>query len=321
MSAARGATLDIQDEVATALEHGNAVVAMETTVIAHGLPRPINLETAQAAEAAVRAAGAVPATIGILDGRVKIGLGEADLNRFAEAADDGDGDGGESDIEKASSRDVAALLAGGRSGATTVAGTVALAALAGIPVMATGGIGGVHRGGEESLDISADLRALAQFPVAVVSAGAKAILDLPRTMEVLESLGVPVIGLGTDRFPGFYLRDSGLPVPASLPDAASAARALQAHWGLGLSGGLLIANPPPVTAALQASQVESWIIQAEAQARQRNVGGKELTPFLLQRLGELSHGRTLETNPALLIDNARVAGELAVAYADLIDDD
>lgn len=306
--------LAVADEVRAALETGGPVVALETTVVAHGLPHPLNIETARAAETAVRAAGAVPATIGLLDGKACIGLSAEQLERFAAAAGQDEAD---SEIAKASTRDLAALIATGNAGATTVAATVALAARAGIAVMATGGIGGVHRGGEDSLDISGDLRALARFRVAVVSAGAKAILDLPRTLEVLESQGVPVIGLGTDRFPGFYLRDSGLPVPSSVPDAAGAAAALRAHWALGLPGGLLIANPPPVTAALQASQVESWIVAAEAQARQRNIGGKALTPFLLQRLAELSHGRTLETNPALLIDNARVAGEVAAAYAAL----
>ena len=308
------AALVVSPEVGAALETGGPVVALETTVVAHGLPRPINLETARAAEAAVREAGALPASIGVLDGRARVGLTDAEMERFAETPD---GEGDNSEIVKASVRDLAALLATGGSGAMTVAGSVALAARAGIRVMATGGIGGVHRGGEDSLDVSADLRALAHFPVAVVSAGAKAILDLPRTLELLESLGVPVIGLGTERFPGFYLRDSGLPVPSSVPDTAAAARALQAHWELGLPGGLLIANPPPVTAALQASQVESWIVAAEALARQKGIGGKALTPFLLERLAELSHGRTLETNPALIVDNARVAGEIAVAYAAL----
>ena len=299
--------MQIQPEVSAALEAGEPVVALETTVIAQGLPHPVNLETAREAEAAVRAAGAQPATIGILEGQVRVGLDKVALERFA----------GAEETPKLSTRDLGPVLAAGGSGATTVAATLALAELAGIQVFATGGIGGVHRGGEETLDISADLAALARHRLAVVSAGAKAILDLPRTLELLESLGVPVIGLDCERFPAFYLRDSGLPLPATLPDAAAVARAMAAHWALGLDGGLLVAHPPPAVAALDAGQVERWIAQAEREAWQQSVAGKALTPFLLERLAELSGGRTLETNAALIVDNARAAAEIAVAYAAL----
>ncbi len=298
---------EVLPEIAAALAEGRPVVALETTVIAQGLPHPVNLETARRAEAAVRKAGALPATIGLLDGRVRIGLDASGLERFA----------GPEETPKLSTRDLGPALAAGAGGATTVAATLALAAKAGIRVFATGGIGGVHRGGEDTFDISADLIALARHPLAAVSAGAKAILDLPRTLELLESLGVPVIGLACDRFPAFYLRDSGLPLPASLPDASAVAAAMAAHWGLGLPSGLLIAHPPPAVAALDAGQVERWIAQAEREAWQQSVAGKALTPFLLGRLAELSGGRTLETNAALIVDNARAAAEIAVAYAAL----
>jgi pseudouridine-5'-phosphate glycosidase len=297
--------LHVRPEVADALAAGRAVVALETTVIAHGLPYPGNLEAARRMAAAVRAAGAVPAAIGLIDGRVRVGLSEAEVERFARTRD----------AAKVSRRDLGPVLAGGGLGATTVAGTMVCAALAGIRVFATGGIGGVHRGGEASLDISADLMELARTPVAVVCAGAKSILDLARTLEVLETDGVPVVGYGTDELPAFYARRSGLRLEARVDSPAEAARLLRAHWGLGLRSGIVIANPPPDDAALDPAQAEAWIDRALAEARDQGVAGKDVTPFMLDRLGDLSGGKTGAANLALLEANARLAGEVAVAYA------
>ena len=299
--------LDIRPEVRAALAEGRPVVALESTLIAHGLPYPRNLETARAAEAAVRRAGAVPATIGVTGGQLRIGLTLTEIERFA----------GTGTIVKVSRRDLAMTIVSGGDGATTVAATMAAAALAGIRVFATGGIGGVHRGGEQSLDISADLVELARSPVAVISAGAKVILDLPRTLEVLESLGVPVVGYRTGRFPGFYCRDSGLDLESRVETAEQAARLMRTQWELGLGGGLLFANPAPEAAALDRAEVEALTARAVAEAQAAGVAGKALTPYLLQRLAESSGGRTLETNMALVVSNAKVAGEVADAYAAL----
>lgn len=299
--------LDFHSDVSEARQAGRPLVALETTAIAHGLPWPRNLETAQAMEQAVCEAGAIPATIAILDGRVKIGLTPAELERIATAEE----------IAKVSRRDFAPVLASGGLGATTVAGTLIAAARAGISIFGTGGIGGVHQGGQETLDISSDLIELGRQPVAVVASGAKSILDLPRTLEFLETQGVPVIGYGSDDFPAFYKRRSGLEVLARADGPEAAARMMQAHWALGLDSGLLIANPIPAAAALDGGNLDNWTAEALAEATAQGVTGKEVTPFVLQRLFDLSGGATLEANIALLIANAGVAGEIAVAYRGL----
>jgi len=298
--------LELHPEVAGALAAGRPIVALETTAIAHGLPRPRNLVTARHLEAIVRDAGAVPATVAILDRKIRVGLGAEELGQFA----------AREDVVKASRRDLAFLLVSGHAGATTVAATLAVAALAGIRVFATGGIGGVHRGGETSLDVSADLGTLADSPVALVSAGAKLILDLEKTLEVAETYSIPVIGYGCSSFPGFYCADTGLALDLGVANAREAAGVMRAHWGLGL-GGLLFANPIPEAAAIRRGEVEAWIDAALEAADAAGLTGKDVTPFLLARLHELSDGRTLDANVALLEHNARVAAEIACAYADL----
>ncbi len=299
--------IDIRPEVAAALAEQRPVVALESTLIAHGLPYPRNLETARAAGARVRDSGAVPATIAVTDGRLRIGLESGEIERFASAEG----------IVKVSRRDLGPVIAGGGDGATTVAATMIAARLAGIRFMATGGIGGVHRGGEDSLDISADLSELARTGVAVVSAGAKVILDLPRTLEVLETHGVPVVGYGTSDFPAFYCRGSGLALEARAETPEEAARLAQAHWELGLGGGLLFANPPPVETALERAEVEALVAKAGQEAAAAGITGKRLTPILLERLAELSGGRSLEANVALVQSNAALAGRIAAAYGKL----
>lgn len=296
--------LDVRSRVRNALADDRPVVALESTVIAHGLPHPHNVDTALAMERAIRELGAVPATVGLLNGRAVVGLTESEIEALATAGD----------VEKVSRRDVAVVLSSGASGATTVAATIFLAARAGIGVMATGGIGGVHRGGEASLDVSADLYELARVPVAVVCAGAKAILDLPRTLEVLETLGVPVIGFRTCDFPAFYSRESGLPTPHTASSAEEIARLLGVQRALAL-GGALIVQPPPEQAALPRAEVEAWIAAALDEAGAEGVTGGAVTPFLLERVGELSEGGTLAANTALLIENARLAAKIAVATA------
>ena len=296
--------LSIDPEVGLALEAGAPVVALESTLICHGLPRPRNLELGRAVELAVREAGAVPATIAIVDGIVRVGLGPATLERLANA----------DDVVKCSPRDLALVMAGRALGATTVAGTIRIAAAAGIRVMATGGIGGVHRGGESSLDVSADLHELARTGVVVVCSGAKIILDLPRTLEVLETLTVPVLGYRCDRFPAFYARDSDLPVP-HLDGIAAAAAVVRAQAAQGWPTGLVLANPPPAELALPRAELEAWIATATAEAAGQGIIGKDTTPFLLAALARLSGGRTVALNEALVLDNARVAAALAVALA------
>jgi pseudouridylate synthase len=291
--------LDFSAEVADALARRGPVVALESTIVAHGLPRPANLEAGRALEAAVRDAGAVPATIAILDGRISVGLSAAQMETLAST------DG----FAKASRRDLAALIAKKSNGATTVAATMAVAALAGIAVFATGGIGGVHRGAETSFDVSADLPELARSPVAVISAGAKSILDLPKTLETLETLGVPVWGWRTTAFPAFYAPDSGLAVDARFDAIDELARAVAAHRRLG-GGGMLIANPIPADAALD---IEPAIAEAVQAAAAQGIGGKALTPFLLARINARTEGRSLAANMALARNNARLGGELAVA--------
>ncbi len=298
---------DVREEVAAALAARRPVVALESTLIAHGLPWPRNLETARAAEAAVREAGAVPATVGLLKGRVVVGLSSDEIERFARAED----------IAKASTRDLAALVARGGSGATTVAATLFVAARAGIRVFATGGIGGVHRDAGTSFDISADLAALARCPGAVVAAGAKAILDLPATLEALETLGVPVVGYRTDAFPAFYARSSGLALETRVDTPEAAAGLMRAQAALGLESAILFANPPPAASALDPEELEGWIRGALAQAEAAGLHGKAVTPYLLARLAEASGGRSLAANEALIRANAALGGAIAVAYAAL----
>jgi pseudouridine-5'-phosphate glycosidase len=298
--------MDLSPEVADALSRGEAVVALESTLICHGIPRPRNLDLALAVEEAVRVGGAVPATVAVLDGRLRIGMGEADLRRLATT------DG----VVKCSTRDLAWVMAAGVPGATTAAGTIYAAARAGIRVMATGGLGGVHRGGEASLDISADLRELARSATAVVCSGAKSILDLPRTLEVLESLGVPVLGLGTAELPAFYARESGLSVPA-LADAEAAAAVIRRQAALGWPSGLVLANPPPAELAMPASAVERLVEQALAACRSAGVGGKDETPFVLAHMARASEGRTVALNEALVLANATTAARIAAKLAAL----
>ena len=297
--------LDVRSDVRDALSQRRPVVALESTVIAHGLPRPQNLETARALEAAVREEGAVPATIGIMEGRAIVGLSDSELETLATA----------DHVVKASTADIAPVVAARELGATTVAGTVYLAALAGIRVMATGGIGGVHRGGDETFDISADLTELARSRVAVVSAGVKSVLDLARTLEVLETLGVPVVGYGTKEFPAFYSRESGLTLTHRVDAPEAAARLMEAQWNLGLSSAIIFANPPPLDIAIDRLEMETWIGQALEAAGTHGITGKAVTPYLLGELVSLSRSRTLETNTAVLESNARLGSRVAVADA------
>lgn len=300
--------LRIAPAVEEALANGGAVVALESTVIAHGLPWPHNRSALEEIQTAVRAAGAEPAVIGISGGHLIVGLDEELLERFARHGQD---------VRKVSRRDMAPLLAKGGEGATTVAATMIVAAKAGIRVFATGGIGGVHRNhahGEASFDVSADLYELARTSVCVVSSGAKSILDLPRTLEMLESLGVPIVGYRTGRFPTFYSRDSDLPLRSSVDTPAEAARLLSLHQQLDL-GGMLLANPVPEAAAIPTVEMEGWLEEGLAAAAREGVTGERVTPFLLDQLHRDSQGRTLAANRALLISNARVAAEVAVALA------
>lgn len=300
------AYLSISADVKAALAAGKAVVALESTIITHGMPYPQNLEMAREVEDVVRATGAVPATITIMDGRLCVGVSGEDLERLAIEGHK---------AAKASRRDVAALLASGEMAGTTVATTMQIAALAGIKVFATGGIGGVHRGAEESFDISADLEELGRTPVAVVCAGAKSILDIGKTLEVLETNGVPVLGFGTDQFPAFWARESGFAVDHRFDDAEGVARMLAIQSDLDM-GGVLIVNPIPEADAWEASAIEGFITRALADAEAQGIKGKAATPFLLQRIFELTGGKSLASNIALVKNNARVAGEIAVALAE-----
>lgn len=302
--------ISIRSDIAEALADGKPVVALESTVIAHGLPRPHNLETALQMEAEVREAGALPATVAVLDGKLVVGLSEEQIASIA----------GTRDVAKASSSDLSAILACKKPGATTVAGTVFIAARAGIGIVATGGIGGAHRGSENTFDISADLTELARTPVAVVCSGAKAILDLPRTVEIIETLGIPVVGYSTNEFPAFYSRESNLPVQHRVETPDEAARLMCIHWELGRfaqasTPGMLIVNPPPPEKAMPRAEVESLISRALEAAEEAGIRAKGVTPFLLEQLAQNSGGRTLQTNIALLVANARLAGRIAMAYS------
>jgi pseudouridylate synthase len=283
------------------------VVALESTVIAHGMAYPQNLETALGVESIIRAGAAVPATIAVIGGRLKAGLSEAEIEHIAKA----------DAVMKATARDLPYLAATGRDGATTVAATMRIADLAGIAVFATGGIGGVHRGAAQSFDISADLTEMAQSRVAVVAAGAKSILDIGATLERLETLGVPVVVYGADKFPAFYSRDSAFAAPLRLDSAAEVARMMRAAWSPGFSGGLLIANPIPAADEIPAEVIGQAIDQAVAEMERQGIGGKEATPYLLAKVTAITGGASLKANMALIRNNARLAAEIAVAYAGL----
>lgn len=293
--------IDFSPEVAEARAAGLPLVALESTIITHGMPYPQNVETAERVEAEVRAAGAVPATMAVIEGRLHVGLTAPALRALGQARG----------VAKLSRADLAACLAAGGTGATTVAATMICARLAGIEVFATGGIGGVHRGAETSFDISADLMELAQTPVTVVAAGAKAILDLPKTLEVLETQGVPVISYGQDEFPAFWSRSSGLKAPLRMDSAGQIAAAHRMRAGLGLPGGQLVANPIPVEAEIPRDQIMPHIETALAEAAAQGIAAKSVTPFLLQRIFELTEGRSLAANIALVLSNARLAAAIA----------
>jgi pseudouridine-5'-phosphate glycosidase len=293
----------VSPDVAAAISGGKPVVALETTLVTHGLPQPDGERVAAALEEAVRSRGAIPATIGILDGRVRVGITRAELARLAAAPNP----------VKVNLGNIAAEVAAGGCGSTTVAATMFAAWKAGIRVFATGGIGGVHRGAAETGDISADLTALSRYPVAVVCAGAKAILDLPRTVEMLETLGVPILGMGTSEFPAFYRRESGLRVDRRCDTIAEAARTVRTHYALGFTSGLVIANPVPEADALPRDLHDSALGTALMEAIE--VSGRDVTPYLLDRMRALTGGASVKTNEALLLNNARVAADLASSLA------
>lgn len=298
--------LEISPEVQRALADRKAVVALESTIITHGMPYPQNLETALAVEAVVRENGAIPATIAVMDGKCQVGVAGETLEQLAKTG---------LKAGKASRRDLAAILTKGLTAGTTVATTMQIAAMAGIRIFATGGIGGVHRGAETTFDISADLRELSQTPVAVVCAGAKSILDIGKTLEVLETNGVPVIGYGTDSFPAFFARESGHGVDYRLDTPGEVAALITAQAELGMKGGILVANPIPEADALDAEEIDGRIAAAIADAESQGVSRKDLTPYLLNRIFELTGGRSLEANIALVKNNAAVAAQIAVALA------
>lgn len=293
--------LILSPEVAEAHTKGAPIVALESTIITHGMPFPQNVETARRVEAEIRAQGATPATIAILNRQIHVGLTDAQLDALGQARN----------VAKLSRADLAACLASGGTGATTVAATMICAHLAGIRVFATGGIGGVHRGAEHSFDISADLRELAETPVTVVAAGAKAILDLPKTLEVLETLGVPVIAFGQDDFPAFWSRSSGLKAPLRMDSAGEIAAAHLMRARLGLPGGQLVANPIPPEAELPRAMIMPHIEAALAEAEAQGIAAKAVTPFLLQRIFELTEGRSLTSNIELVLNNARLGAAIA----------
>jgi pseudouridine-5'-phosphate glycosidase len=291
--------IQLSPETSRALSLGAPIVALESTVITHGLPRPQNLELARDMEKRVSDHGALPATVALLEGKIRIGLSDEELVRLSES---------ESTL-KVSHRDFATAIVKKANGGTTVAGTMFAAHMAGIKVFATGGIGGVHK--ESSFDISTDLRSLAEIPMVVVCAGAKAILDLPATLEYLETMGVPVVGYGTDEFPAFYSRESGLKVSARLDSPKEVADFAKAHWNLGMKSGILVTNPIPEAESIPKSKMDPIIARASVEAMEKEVHGQALTPFLLSRISELTKGKSLKANLALLLNNARLAAEIA----------
>ncbi|HEY7181197.1 MAG TPA: pseudouridine-5'-phosphate glycosidase [Blastocatellia bacterium] len=300
--------ISITPVVEEAVRARRGVVALESTVIAHGLPAPHNVETARACEAEVRRSGALPATVGIVEGRAVAGLSDQQIQSIAQPP-------GVAGVAKANLANLAQVIAAGGWGATTVAASLHLANLAGIKVFATGGVGGVHRGASDSFDISADLTALARYPIITVCAGAKAILDLPKTLEVLETLGVPVIGYQTDELPAFYSRSSGLKLDARASSALEVAKIATAHWRIGLSTGALVVAPVPAEDEVPANEIQDVIDEALEAAAREGVAGRNVTPFLLSRIAAKTGGRALRANVALLKNNARIAGAIAVALA------
>jgi len=297
--------LDIAHEVQDALRDGRPVVALESTIICHGMPHPKNVETALAVEQAVRDHGAVPATIAILKGRLKVGLDNNEINVLGVKG---------KQVVKSSRRDIPFLVTRKKDGATTVAATMIIAAMAGIRVFATGGIGGVHRGVETTMDISADLEELSQTDVAVVCAGIKSVLDIGRTLEYLETHGVPVVGYQTDTLPAFYTRDSGFPVDYRIDSPEEAAAAMSARWAMNISGGMVIANPVPEAYSMDPVEIDKVIRKAIDQMNDEGITGKDTTPYLLSRIGEQTGGESLDTNVQLVLNNARLAAQIAVAY-------
>lgn len=296
--------LTFTEEVRHALENNLPVVALETTIISHGMPYPQNIEMAKEVEQIIRDNGAVPATIGIMDGKIKIGLTDSELEEFAT----------NKNVAKVSRRDFAYVLSSGKIGATTVAATMIAAEMAGIHMFATGGIGGVHRDGEITWDVSADLTELAQTDVAVVCAGAKSILDIGRTLEYLETQGVPVVGYRTDEFPSFFARKSGFGVDMRIDTPEEVGAMMNTKWDLNLKGGMIIANPVPEADALNHEEIEAVILKALDEAKENNIAGKQVTPFMLDKVKKLTEGKSLATNIALVKHNAEVAAKIAAAY-------
>ena len=296
--------LDVAEEVAVALRDGEAVVALESTIISHGMPQPQNIETALRVERTVRENGAVPATIAILGGRLKAGLTADEIHYLGEQGQA---------LAKTSRRDIALVVSRGKDGATTVAASMIIAAMAGIRVFATGGIGGVHRGVTETMDVSADLEELATTDVAVVCAGIKSVLDIGRTLEYLETKGVPVVGYRTDSMPAFYTVSSGFPIDYRVETAAEVAAALNAKRQMGLSGGMVVANPIPAEHALHDDEIGVVIDEAIREMGRLGITGKDTTPFLLARIAERTGGRSLAANIELVVNNARLAAEIATA--------
>lgn len=299
--------LKLTDEVAEALEKNQPIVALESTIISHGMPYPKNVETAREVEDIIRDNGAIPATIAILDGVPRIGLSDSELDLLGSA----------DDVRKVSIRDLPYVVARKEHGATTVASTMRLAALAGVRVFVTGGLGGVHRGGQSTMDVSADLTELSLTDVAVVSAGVKSLLDIGRTLEVLETLGVPVITVGSNDFPSFFSRSSGFAAPLRMDEVNEIAQAMRAKWEMGIAGGVVVANPIPVEDEIPEAKIGALIAQAVTEAEEKGITGSDITPYLLGRIVELSDGASLEANIALVRNNAKVGANLAQAYANL----
>ena len=299
--------LSVTEEIRTAVAENKPVVALESTILSHGMPYPENLDFAAKVEKIVREEGAVPATCAVLDGKLKVGLNADELEIMCRAEG----------VGKVSRRDLAVYLATGRRGATTVATTMIIASLAGIRIFATGGIGGVHRNGQNTMDISADLQELAKTPVGVVCAGAKSILDIGRTLEYLETMGVPVLGMNTDDFPAFFCRKSGFGVDYNLKDPAEAARILKTKWDLGMAGGAVIANPIPKEYEMDFDEMEKVISEAVASAEREGVHGKNITPYLLARIKDKTGGESFAANLQLAYNNARTASRIAAEYCKL----
>ena len=299
--------LSITPEIEEALKNGTPVVALESTILSHGMPYPENLEFAHKVEEVIRAEGAIPATMAVIGGKLKVGLNSEELEIMCRAEN----------VGKMSRRDIPVYLATGKTGATTVATTMLIASLAGIRVFATGGIGGVHRGGENTMDISADLQEFANTPVAVVTAGAKQILDIGRTLEYLETFGVPVLGFRTDEFPAFYCRTSGYKLDYCCQDEEEVAKIMNTKWELGMKGGLVIGNPIPEEYALDFNEMEEVINNAIKLAEEKHIRGKNITPFLLATIKDMTKGVAFASNVQLALNNAKIAARIAVKYQEL----